>query len=425
MIATISGGFIAMLSMGMPVAVLLIGLTMVAVKAHTSISLNVIPEQLFNALDSFVLLAIPFFILAGTIMTRGSISRRLINFVNALVGWVPGGLAVSGVLASVFFAAISGSGMATVVAIGSIMLPALQEAGYNRRFSLGLITTAGSLGIVIPPSIPMILYCLVTNTSVAEMFLAGILPGILIAAALVGYTLFQARSNNWRVGHRPSLKEILRTGREGAWAISLPVVILGGIYTGIFTPTEAAAVSVVYAIIVEVFIHKDCKLKDLPSACINTSVLSANILFLLAAALTFNWLLTAQQIPAQLADFILTHIHNPLLFLLVVNLMLLLLGCFMDSVSAVLVLAPLFVNTLQGYGIDFVHFGIIMILNIEFGMLTPPFGLNLFVSMGISGERMDVVGRSVLPFLALLLACLALVTYVPDISLILPKLLLR
>ncbi len=422
MIATLAGGFFVMLLMGMPVALLLIGLTLLAVGVHTSTSFSVIPEQLFNALDSFVLLAIPFFILAGTIMTKGSISRRLINFVNALVGWVPGGLAVSGVMACVFFAAISGSGMATVVAIGSIMLPALKEAGYDRRFSLGMITTAGSLGIVIPPSIPMILYCLVMNTSVAEMFLAGILPGILIAATLIAYTLYKARSNNWRVGNRPSLKEILRTGREGIWAISLPVVILGGIYSGIFTPTEAAAVSVVYAIIVEVFIHKDCRLKDLPRACLETSVLASNILFLLAAALTFNWLLTAQQIPAQLADFLLSHIHSPMVFLLVVNLLLLLLGCFMDSVSAVLVLAPLFVNTLQGYGIDFVHFGVIMILNIEFGMLTPPFGLNLFVSMGISGERMEVVGRSVLPFLGLLLACLALVTYVPDISLALPKL---
>jgi C4-dicarboxylate transporter DctM subunit len=409
----------------MPGALLLIGLPILAVGVHTSTSFNVIPEQLFNALDSFVLLAIPFFILAGTIMTKGSISRRLINFVNALVGWVPGGLAVSGVLACVFFAAISGSGMATVVAIGSIMLPALKEAGYDRHFSLGMITTAGSLGIVIPPSIPMILYCLVMNTSVAEMFMAGILPGILIAATLIGYTLVKARSNNWRVGSQPSLREILRTAREGIWAISLPVVILGGIYSGIFTPTEAAAVSVVYAIIVEVFIHQDCSLKDLPRACLETAVLASSILFLLAAALTFNWLLTAQQIPAQLADFLLAHIHSPMVFLLVVNLLLLLLGCFMDSVSAVLVLAPLFVNTLQGYDIDFVHFGIIMILNIEFGMLTPPFGLNLFVSMGISGERMEVVGRSVLPFLGLLLACLALVTYVPDISLALPKLFLR
>lgn len=425
MIATIASGFFVMLLMGMPISVLLIGLTILTVGVHTSTSLNVIPEQLFNALDSFVLLAIPFFILAGTIMTKGSISRRLINFVNALVGWMPGGLAVSGVVACVFFAAISGSGMATVVAIGSIMLPALREAGYERRFSLGLITTAGSLGIIIPPSIPMILYCLVMNTSVAEMFMGGILPGILIATVLIAYTLFKARKHNWREDKRPSLAEVLRTGREGVWAISLPVVILGGIYSGIFTPTEAAAVSVVYAIIVEVFIHKDCRLQDLPKACLESSVLASSILFLLATALTFNWLLTAQQIPVQLANFLLAHIHSPLVFLLVVNLLLLLLGCFMDSVSAVLVLAPLFVNTLQAYGIDFVHFGIIMILNIEFGMLTPPFGLNLFVSMGITGERMDVVGRSVLPFLVLLLACLALVTYIPEISLVLPKLFLR
>ena len=425
MIPTIAISFAGLMLLGVPIAVMLIAVTVIAVLIHTSTPLSIIPEQLFNSLDSFVLLAVPFFILAGAIMGKGSIAKRLIAFINSLVGWVPGGLAVAGVGACVFFAAISGSGMATIAAIGGIMLPALKEAGYSRRFSVGLLTTAGSLGIVIPPSIPMILYCLVMNTSVAELFMAGIMPGLLIGVVLGATTLILGYRNNWRVTQRPSLKEIVRTAREGAWAILLPVIVLGGIYAGVFTATEAAAVSVVYAIFVEVFIHKDCTLRELPDACLDACVLASCMLILLAGALTFNWLLTAEQIPTRLAEFTLQHINSPWVFLFMVNLLLLVLGCFMDSVSAVLVLAPLFLDTLQAYHIDLIHFGIVMVLNMEFGMLTPPFGLNLFVAMGISGERMEEVGRSVLPFLLLLLGCLFAITYIPSISLILPQIFLR
>jgi C4-dicarboxylate transporter, DctM subunit len=425
MIPTIIAAFAGLMVLGVPIAVMLIAVTAIAVSLHTSTPLRIIPEQLFNGLDSFVLLAVPFFILSGAIMGKGSIARRLVAFINSLVGWVPGGLAVAGVGACVFFAAISGSGMATIAAIGGIMLPALKNANYDRRFSIGLLTTAGSLGIVIPPSIPMILYCLVMNTSVAEMFLAGVMPGLMIGGVLAAYTLYMGTKHGWKVDQRPSLKEIIRTAREGIWAILLPVVVLGGIYGGVFTPTEAAAVSVIYAIFVEVFLHKDCKLTDLPDICLDASVLSTAMLILLSSALTFNWLLTSEQIPMKIAQFTLQHIHSPWMFLLVINLMLLGLGCVMDSVSAVLVLAPLFLNTLNAYNIDLVHFGIVMILNMEFGMLTPPFGLNLFVAMGISGERMETVSRSVMPFLLLLLVCLAIITYVPEVSLLLPKLFIR
>ncbi len=425
MMWTIVLGFSTLMLLGMPVGVMLIVVTTAALWLHTATPLQVVPEQLFNSLDKFVLLAIPFFILAGAIMTRGAIARRLIAFVKSLVGWFPGGLAVAGVLACIFFAAISGSGPATVVAIGSIMYPALVEAGYPKRFSVGVITTAGSLGIIIPPSIPMILYCLVMNTSVAEMFMAGVVPGLMIGAALVAYTLLQAGRHGWRLGERPSLARIATTAREGFWAILLPVIVLGGIYTGVFTPTEAAAVSVGYALFVELFIYRECTVRDLPDACRSAAVLSSCLLFLLAGAMTFNWLLTSEQVPNRLADWIMGHIHSPWLFLLMVNLLLLVLGCFMDTVSAVLVLAPLFANTLQGYGIDLVHFGVVMVLNIEFGMLTPPFGLNLFVSMGMTGENMGTVGKGVMPFLAILLACLLLVTYVPELSLFLPRTFLR
>lgn len=416
--------FFVLLFAGMPIAVILGLVTALSLWLFTSTPLHIIAQQLFTALDKFVLLAIPFFVLAGAIMTRGGIARRLVDFVNSLVGWFPGGLGMAGVLACIFFAAISGSSPATVVAIGSIMIPALIKAGYGQRFSLGLITVSGSLGIVIPPSIPMILYCLVMNVSVAEMFMAGVLPGLLIGAALMFYTYLVARRNGWRVGRRCSLGEIVAAARRGFWALLLPFVVLGGIYSGMFTPTEAAAVSVVYALAVELFIYREFGFREITSICHEAAVLSACLLFILACAMTFLWLLTAEQIPQQLADIIIAHIHSPWMFLLCVNLLFLVLGCFMDDVSAMLILAPLFLETLNRYGIDLVHFGVVMVLNIQLGMLTPPFGLNLFVASGITGQPLARVAHGVLPLLGIMVLCLLLVTYVPAISLILPKLLL-
>ena len=425
MLATIAICFFGFLLAGVPIAVLLALTTTVALFFFTSTPLRIIPQQFFNALDNFVLLAIPFFILAGAIMTKGAIARRLINFVNALVGWFPGGLAMAGVLACIFFAAISGSSPATVVAIGSIMIPALTKAGYGRRFSIGLITVSGSLGIVIPPSIPMILYCLVMNVSVSEMFMAGVFPGLLIGSVLMGYTYLIARKKGWRSEGSFSPRKAVRAVKEGAWALALPVIVLGGIYSGVFTPTEAAAVSVVYALIVELFIHREFKIRDIPEVCGEAAVMSACLLFILSCAMTFIWLLTSEQIPNQLADFIMAHINSAWMFLLMINVLFLVLGCFMDDVSAMLVLAPLFTETLGRYNIDLVHFGVVMVLNIQFGMLTPPFGLNLFVSMGITKEPLVRIARGVIPFLILMLGCLLAVTYLPDISLSLPRWLLR
>ena len=425
LIAAVCIIFFVLLFMGVPIAVILGVSTAVCMMLFTSTPLHIVAQQLFNALDNFVLLAIPFFILAGSIMTRGGIARRLIEFVNALVGWFPGGLGMAGILACIFFAAISGSSPATVVAIGSIMIPALIKAGYGEKFSLGLITVSGSLGIVIPPSIPMILYCLVMNVSVAEMFMAGILPGLMIGAALMAYTYVVARRNNWRIEKKCSVEEIITTARRGAWALILPVLVLGGIYSGLFTPTEAAAVSVIYALFVEIFIYKEFKIRDITNVCQEAAVLSACLLFILACAMTFLWLLTAEQIPQQLADIIVQHINSPWMFLLCVNLLFLILGCFMDDVSAMLILAPLFYETLNRYGIDLVHFGVVMVLNIQMGMLTPPFGLNLFVASGITERPLMTVARGVMPFLGIMLFCLLLVTYIPSISLLLPELLLR
>jgi C4-dicarboxylate transporter DctM subunit len=425
MILTICVCFAVLLFLGVPIAVILGVTTLVSLVFFSSTPLTIITQQLFNALDQFVLLAIPFFILAGAVMTRGGIARRLINFVNALVGWFPGGLAMAGILACIFFAAISGSSPATVVAIGSIMIPALVKAGYGEKFSLGLITVSGSLGIVIPPSIPMILYCLVMNVSVAEIFMAGVMPGLLIGFSLMVYTFFVARKHDWRIEQKASLSLLIRTGKDGIWALMLPFIVLGGIYSGVFTPTEAAAVSVVYALFVEMVIYKEFGIKDLTAVCQEAAVLSACLLFILSCAMTFIWLLTAEQIPHKLADIIIHYIDSPWMFLLTVNLLFLILGCFMDDVSAMLVLAPLFLETLNRYGIDLVHFGVVMVLNIQMGMLTPPFGLNLFVASGITKEPIIKIASGVAPFLVIMLACLMLVTYIPWISLALPHWLLK
>ena len=420
MILFICVSFFSLLFFGMPIAVILGLTTLGCLVFFTSTPLHIITQQLFNALDNFVLLAIPFFILAGSIMTRGSIARKLIAFVNSLVGWFPGGLAMAGVLACIFFAAISGSSPATVVAIGSIMIPALVKAGYDEKFSLGLITVSGSLGIVIPPSIPMILYCLVMNVSVSKIFMAGIIPGLFTGAALMTYTFFMAKKNNWRITVKASGSEVLRTAKEGIWALILPVIVLGGIYSGVFTPTEAAAVSVVYALCVELFVYKEFNFFQITEVCKEGAVLSACLLFILSCAMTFIWLLTAEQIPQQLADIIIQHIHSPWMFLLTVNILFLILGCFMDDVSAMLILAPIFLETLNRYGIDLIHFGVVMVLNIQMGMLTPPFGLNLFVASGITKQPLVKIARGVAPFLVIMLLCLTLVTYIPWLSLALP-----
>ncbi len=425
MIATIVLSFVLLLVIGTPIALLLLATTALTLAIHSSTSLLILPQQLFNALDNSVLMSVPFFILAGNIMTRGSMARHLIEVVNCVVGGYPGGLAIATTIACLFFASLSGSSPATVVAIGSVMLPALTKAGYEERFSVGLITSAGSLGIVIPPSIPMILYCLVMNVSVAELFLAGVLPGLLIGGVFIAYTIFMSYYRQWRVVERASWSDTVKALRQGFWALILPVIVLGGIYGGVFTPTEAAAVSVTYALIVEIIIHKEIKLKELPSVCMEGAILSGCLLFILACAMTLVWLLTSEGIPQRLADIITAYVQSRWVFLIMVVALFLLIGAVMDNVSAMLILSPLFIETLNRFHIDYVHYGIIMVLVIEYGFLTPPFGLNLFVAMGLSRKSLIEVTASVAPFLLLLLGCVLLITFVPSISLVLPKLFLR
>lgn len=415
--------FIFLLLISTPVAIVMLGVTMATVHFYIPVPLQALVQQLFNGMDNFVLLSIPFFILSGNIMARGSISEKLVGVMQILVGHLPGGMAIASILACMFFAAISGSSPATVIAIGSIMIPALIKQGYDEDFSIGLLTSTGSLGILIPPSIPMVLYALVMNVSVGKLFMAGIMPGIMIGVILIIYSFILAKRYKWKTATTYAPGEKWQYIKSASWGIAMPLIILGGIYSGIFTPTEAAAVSVIYALFVEFCIYKNMNMEKLNLVLKESVILSSALLFIIACAMTFIWLLTRERLPVMAADFMIAHIDNKYVFLLVVNIFLLLVGCVMDIVSAVVIISPILLIALQQYDIDLIHFGIIMIVNIEFGFLTFPFGLNLFVAMGITGKSLTQIGRAVLPFLGLLFLGLMLVTYIPSVSLWLTRVL--
>ena len=406
--------------------------------------LSFIVKDIYKATDKEVLLAIPFFVMAGAIMTEGSIARRLIEMAKALIGWFPGGLAMAGVLSCMVFAAISGSSPVTVIAIGSIMVPALIDAGYEERFSLGLLTSAGSLGILIPPSIPMIIYGVVCFTdpsiksaatgaapTVKDLFVAGIGPGLFIGGLLMLWAVFRERDKVLPI--EETLHDLPRAFTEGIWAAGLPILIIGGIYSGLFTATEAAAVSVVYALAVEFVIHPALNLRkrgkeplfelsplELPRVFRDSSVVMGSLLLIIVLAITFNQFLVFQEVPNMAADWVKGHVDSKLSFLILVNLFLLLLGCMMDIMSAILIVAPLLAPiAVSRYGIDPVHFGIIFIVNLEIGYLTPPLGLNLFVASSVFDKPIVQVIRSVLPFTLLMLVALAVVAWFPGISLFL------
>lgn len=421
MTATVIVVVVALMALGVPLAAVVGIAALLCVTSFTSIPPQALFQQLYQGSEYDLLQAVIFFILAGNIMTRGSLAARLIRVGQALVGGFYGGLAITAVLLCMFFAAISGSSPATVVAIGTIMIPALIKSGYNERFSVGLLTTAGSLGIMIPPSIPMIIWAVVVGVSVTKQFTAGFLPGILFGLALMAYSYVMARKRGWRVSRKISGQEVIEALKQGAWGLFMPFLVLGGIYSGAFTATEAAAVAFVYALLVELFIHRSIRMKDMMPIFRDSVLTSAMLLFIIANASVLSYYFSVDQIPERVADFLVRYIDSRFMFLLLVNIALLIMGCFMDVVSAMLVLGPVFMPLLQRFEIDFIHFGIIMVLNIEIGFLTPPFGVNLFVSSGITGKDVLEVARSVAPFLVIMLGMLFLITYVPWISLVLTR----
>jgi len=414
-------GVVLLMASGVPLAAVVGIAGLLCVISFTSIPPQALFQQLYQGSEYDLLQAVIFFILAGNIMTRGSLASRLIKVGQAVVGGFSGGLAITAVLLCMFFAAISGSSPATVVAIGTIMIPALIKSGYDERFSVGLLTTAGSLGIMIPPSIPMIIWAVVVGVSVTKQFTAGFLPGILIGLALMAYSYVMARKHGWRVSRKISGQEVMEALKQGAWGLFMPFLVLGGIYSGAFTATEAAAVAFVYALLVELFIHRSIRIKDMMPIFKESVLTSAMLLFIIANASVLSYYFSVDQIPERVADFLVRYIDNRFMFLLLVNTALLIMGCFMDVVSAMLVLGPVFMPLLQRFEIDFIHFGIIMVLNIEIGFLTPPFGVNLFVASGITGKDVLEVARSVAPYLMIMLGMLLLITYVPWISLVLTR----
>ncbi len=406
---------------GMPVSIAL-GLTVLSfLFGFTEVPLESVALKLFTGIEKFEIMAIPFFILAGNFLTHGGVAKRMINFATAMVGHWHGGLGLGGVLACALFAAVSGSSPATVVAIGSILLPAMAKAGFPKRFGAGVITTSGALGILIPPSIVMVMYAVATNTSVGALFMAGVVPGLMLAAILGGVTWWRARKNNYPRLPKASWAQRWDAFRKSMWGLFLIVVVMGGIYSGIFTPTEAAAMSAVYAFVVAVFIYKDMGLKDVPKVLLSSANMSAMLLYIITNAALFSFIMTNENIPQAMADWMLGNGLGVITFLLAVNVILLLAGNFMEPSSIMLIFAPILFPIAMQLGIDPIHLGILMVVNMEVGMCHPPVGLNLYVASGITKMGITELTVAVWPWLLSMLCFLVLVTYWPGLSLWLPR----
>jgi C4-dicarboxylate transporter DctM subunit len=375
-----------------------------------------------QAIDSFPFMAIPFFILAGNLMDKGGISQRLVSFANSLVGSVHGGLAIVTIVACTFFGAISGSGPATVAAIGGIMIPFMVKEGYGAGFASAVAASAGCLGLFIPPSIAMITYGVTTGQSIGALFIGGVGPGLITAAGLCLVSYWISKKRGYK-GNMPfSLKNVIATGKNAVYPLMMPVIILGGIYGGVFTPTEAAAVAVFYAVIVGFFFTRELKICDLPAILTGSAVTTAMVMLIIATASAFGRLLTLLQFPAALVNFVVENNVNAMMFLFIINVAMLIIGTFMELNATILILAPILLPIAKTLGIDPVHLGIIMVVNMTFGLLTPPLGVHLFVSCGIAKIKFDVICREVYPFLLVAVAVIFVVTYIPQTAMWLVKL---
>ncbi|MAL80767.1 MAG: C4-dicarboxylate transporter [Sneathiella sp.] len=408
----------AFLFAGGTIFVFLLGLSMWILSGN-NIPLAVVQQVIFGSIDKFSLLAIPYFIFAGELMARGSMSKRLIDWVLAIFGKHHGSVPMATVGASTIFGAVSGSSPATVAAVGRMMYPILKESGYNTRFSSGLVTAAGGIAIVIPPSIAMILYAASAEQSIADLFLAGVIPGIFLAILLGGYSYLYASRQGIREGQSFNFSRVLTTTRRGFWALLMPAIVLGGIYAGVFSPTEAAGIACVYALVVSLFIYRDLSFAEVWRISIGSAALTGQILLLVCAAGVISWLVTTQGIPGQIAATIQDLGLSKWSYLLIVNVLLLIVGCVLDPVSAILVLTPLLAPIAQSLGIDLVHFGLIMTVNLSIGMFSPPFGLNIFVAQASLKVPTHEIYKGVLPLLVVYGFGLAIITIFPSISLFL------
>lgn len=388
----------------------------------TDLPVLLLAQSLFRSMDNFALVVVLFFILCGNIMTAGTIVEKLIKMANALVSWLPGGLGMAGVLACGLFGAISGSTVATVVALGGFMIPALMDNGYPQKYTLGLMTTSPNLGVIIPPSIGMILYSMISNVSLEGLFLTGFLPGVMIIFGACVYTYFIFRKKKEIVRKPiPGPTELWAVFKECFWSLMLPVIIFGGIFSGAFTANEAAVVACVYAFIVELFIHRSIKFSDVKKVTVSSAVTSATLLIIVAGAICFGRLLTLENIPGKITEAVLAAIQSPFMFLLAMNILLLFIGMFMDIISATMILGPVFLPMLDAFNISWMHFGLIMTVNLAIGYCTPPMGVSLYITGAIANKDIIYITKSVIPFIVIQLIVLFIITYIPDAVLWLPK----
>lgn len=408
---------LVLLALSLPIFIVLLLTSVVLIPWFMDVPADVVPQMVFGSLDKYTLLAVPFFIFAGEIMGQGGISRRIVAWINSIVGGVRGGVAYTTVGASEFFGALSGSSTATVVAIGRLMYPALNEQHYERRFSLGLLTSSGAIASIIPPSIMMILFGAAAEVSVASLFIAGIIPGLLIGLSLMLWVLVHTRHRKSDTGGRFELRRFVRTSIDSAWSLGTPLIILGGIYLGVFSPTEAAGVACVYGLIVSKFIYREVTWKGVWDITLSSLYLSSQLMIIVAASGIFSWILTISGIPQLLVGLIQGVDASPWMVMIIINVFLLVVGCFVDPVSAIVILTPLLAPLAKVLGFDLIHFGIIMCVNLSIGMFTPPFGLNIFAAQSLFKVPVTEIYRGLVPFIAVSICALAAITYFPSLSL--------
>ena len=407
--------------LGMPIAFSIGVASLATLQFGSELPLRLVAQRLFAGTDSFPLMAIPFFMLAGALMETGGISRRLVDFANSLVGFVYGGLAMVSVVAAMFFAGISGAAAADTAAVGAVSIPAMIRKGYEKGFAAAIQSAGGTIGVIIPPSIPMIIFGVVGGVSIGKLFLGGFIPGAVIGLSLMTLCYFLAKKKGYTKEPFKGFKEILRTFFSAVWALIMPVIILGGILGGIFTPTEAAVVAVIYGIVVGLFVYRELKIKDLPRIFAKAAVSTSTVMLLIATANIFGWILTAERVPQNVAAYLVTLTESPWVLYSLILVCLLIVGTFMETSASLIILTPVFLPVAQKFGIDPVHFGVVMVTALAIGMLTPPLGICLFISCNIANIQLSEIVRYVLPFLLVMIACLFLITYIPEIVMFIPN----
>ncbi len=410
---------LVLLLLNMPIAIAIGIASITIIVLNSDFSLMVVIQRMFSGTDSFHLMAVPLFMYAGLIMEKGGISRRLIDFANALVGWLPGGLAAVTIVSAMFFAGISGSAAADTAAVGALLIPAMKKSGYDGDFASAVQASGGSIGVIIPPSIPMIIFGFLTGASIGQLFAAGILPGIMIGLSLIAVSTLLSKKHGYKAATPFSWKSVWKSFVGALLPLGAPVIILGGILGGIFTATESAAVAVLYALTVGILIYRQITLSDLSAIFVEGSIIAAIVMFIISTASIFSWIAAIEDIPAQLAGSLLMLSDNPVVLLLLINLILLIAGTFVETTAALILLVPMIISMLPALNIDLVHLGVIVVTNLAIGMLTPPMGICLIVSGAISGEHIGAISRRIVPFLFVLIIDLLIITFYPPLTMLL------